>query len=49
MISVIREVFIDRMLEGAEERGRMVWFAKELDIKPRTAWGWRERYQWSVI
>lgn len=30
MILVIREVFIGRMLEGAEERGRMVRFTKEL-------------------
>ncbi|KAG1135586.1 hypothetical protein G6F37_012654 [Rhizopus arrhizus] len=32
-----REVFIDRMLESAEERERIVRFAKELSIEPRTA------------
>lgn len=40
-----RDVFIDWMFEGAEERGRMVWFAKGLGNKPRTTWGWWERYQ----
>ncbi|KAG0747001.1 hypothetical protein G6F57_007204 [Rhizopus arrhizus] len=40
-----REVFIDRMLEIAEERGRIVRFAKELDVEPRTARRWWKRYQ----
>lgn len=40
-----REVLIDRMLESAEERGRIVRFAKELGIEPRTAQRWWERYQ----
>lgn len=35
-------MFIDRMLENAEERGRMVRFAKELSIKLPTARQWWE-------
>jgi hypothetical protein len=41
----IRWVFIDRMLESAEEKGRIVKFAKELGIEPRAARRWWERYQ----
>ncbi|KAG1473763.1 hypothetical protein G6F56_000761 [Rhizopus delemar] len=37
-----REVSVDKMLESAEERGRMVRFAKELGVEIRTAWRWRE-------
>jgi hypothetical protein len=40
-----REEFIDRMLESTEERGRIVRFAKELNVELRTAWRWWKRYQ----
>lgn len=35
-----REMFIDRMLESAEERGRIVRFAKGLGVEPRTVRRW---------
>ncbi|CEP13352.1 hypothetical protein [Parasitella parasitica] len=37
-----REVPVDRMLESAEERGRIVRFANELGVEIRTAWRWQE-------
>lgn len=40
-----REMFIDRMLESAEERGRIVRFAKELGVEPCTVRRWWKRYQ----
>lgn len=33
------------MLENAEEREKIVRFAKELRVEPRTARRWWERYQ----
>lgn len=35
-----REMFIDRILESAEERGRIVRFAKGLGVEPRTVRRW---------
>ncbi|KAI9344471.1 hypothetical protein BD770DRAFT_447166 [Pilaira anomala] len=37
-----REAPIYRMLESAEERGRIVRFAKEPGVELRTAWRWWE-------
>lgn len=40
-----REVFIDRMSESSEERGRIVRFAKDLGVEPRTVRRRWKRYQ----
>ncbi|GAA5815421.1 hypothetical protein MFLAVUS_008929 [Mucor flavus] len=40
-----REIFIDRMIEGPLERGKVTSHAKNLGINPRTAMRWWKHYQ----
>ncbi|KAG0734658.1 hypothetical protein G6F57_012312 [Rhizopus arrhizus] len=40
-----REVFIDRMIEGPMERGKVTLHAKDLRINPRTAMRWWKYYE----
>lgn len=40
-----REIFIDRMVEGPLERGKVILHAKNLGINPRTAMRWWKHYQ----
>jgi transposase len=40
-----REVFIDRMIEGPMERGKVTLHAKDLGINPRTAMRWWKHYE----
>lgn len=40
-----RELFIDRMIEGPMERGKVTLHAKDLGINPRTAMRWWKYYE----
>lgn len=40
-----REAFIDRMIEGPKERGKVTLYAKDLGINPRTDMRWWKHYE----